>query len=60
MSSDIVKRIDYLSSLYVLNPSNKLEKKDDREKKKKRDNEAKSRKNRSDVKGDEHLVDRKA
>jgi len=58
MVSDIIKGVDYLSSLYVLNPSNKLEKKDDREKRKKKEKESKE--NGPRVKKSEHLVDKKA
>ena len=58
MVADFVNRIDNFPSLYVLNPSSKIEKKE----REKQEGQAKKRKKEREGKGDVegHLIDRKA
>ena len=57
MFSEMVKGVDSFSSLFILNPSNRLEKKEEREKRKKREKGDGSGKKE---KKSGHLIDRKA
>ncbi len=60
MVADFVNRIDNFPSLYVLNPSSKIERKD-REKQEGQDRKRKkNRESKRDVEEEGHLVDKKA
>jgi len=60
MVADFVNRIDNFPSLYVLNPSSKIERKEREKQEGQANKKKKNRESRRDVEEEGHLIDEKA